>query len=101
MAAAAHVTAGIYGQVLGAPPYIGSVDNDAFSEFKVWASPVQMSFPTTGTIFHPVSPGQQVGNTSNYIYSVIEVQATGASPQPQSWKYASNMSVGTLATNAG
>lgn len=99
MAAAAHVTSGIYGQVFGNPPYQGETSNDAFTKFVSWDSPVQMSFPTTGTVFHPVSPGQQVGNTSNYIYSVIEVQPTGLNVQGN--KYASNQSVATLATNAG
>lgn len=98
MAAAAHVTAGIYGTVAGAPPY---TTGNQFATFDVWPTPVQMSFPTTGTIFHQVTPGAQVGNTGQYIYSVIEVQATGSTPQPQSWKYASNLPVATLATNAG
>ena len=101
MAAAAHVTAGIYGYVQGAPPYIGTNDENAIARLIVWDSPLQMSFPTTGTVFHPVTPGQQVGNTSNYIYSVIELQPTGLTTQPQSLKYASNESVSTLATNAG
>jgi hypothetical protein len=99
MAAAAHVTSGIYGQVFGKPPYIGTNSTDAFARLVEWDSPVQMSFPTTGTVFHPVSPGQQVGNTSNYIYSVIEVQSTGLNVDGP--KYASNQSVSTLATNAG
>ena len=99
MAAAAHVTTNIYGQVFGRPPYQGSTDDDAFSRLVVWDSPTSMSFPTTGTIFHPVTPGQQVGNTSNYIYSVIEVQQSGLTVD--SVKYASNQSVATLATNAG
>jgi hypothetical protein len=91
MAAAAHVTSGIYGQVFGKPPYIGTNSTDAFARLVEWDSPVQMSFPTT--------PGQQVGNTSNYIYSVIEVQSTGLNVDGP--KYASNQSVSTLATNAG
>ena len=99
MAIAAHVTSGIYGQVFGEPPYIGTNDETAFSNFVVWDSPLQMSLPTTGTVFHQVTPGQQVGNTSNYIYSVIEVQPTGLNVK--STKYASNQSVATLATNAG
>ncbi|HRP30464.1 MAG TPA: hypothetical protein PKV73_01165 [Agriterribacter sp.] len=98
MAAASHVTAGIYGTVAGAPPYTGA---NPFANFNQWDTPVQMSFPGAGTIFHQVSPGQRVGNTSNYIYSVIEVQATGSSPQPQSLKYASNVLFATLATNIG
>ena len=99
MAAAAHVTVNVYGQVFGKPPYIGTNDENAFANFVVWDSPTSMSFPTTGTIFHPVTPGQQVGNTSNYIYSVIEVQATGLNVEGN--KYASNQSVATLATSAG
>lgn len=99
MAAAAHVTVNVYGQVFGRPPYIGETDEDAFSNFVVWDSATSMSFPTTGTIFHPVTPGQQVGNTSNYIYSVIEVQPTGGNVESN--KFASNQSVATLATNAG
>ena len=97
MAAAAHVTAGIYGTVQGQPPFgtgLGSPDRNIF-----WDTPVQMSFPTTGTVFHPVTPGIQVGATSKHIYSVIEVQATGLNVHGV--KYASNMSVSTLATNAG
>lgn len=99
MAAAAHVTAGIYGQVFGQPPYIGTNSQDAFSRLVQWDSPLQMSLPTTGTVFHQVTPGQQVGNSSNYIYSVIEVQATGLNVEGN--KYASNIPIATLATNAG
>lgn len=99
MAAAAHVTVNVYGQVFGKPPYQGENSSDAFANFVVWDSPTSMSFPTTGTIFHPVSPGQQVGNSSNYIYSVVEVQATGLNVEGN--KFASNQSVATLATNAG
>ena len=96
MAAAAHVTSGIYGSIAGQPPYTGT---KPFSNFNAWDTPAQMSFPTTGTVFHQVNPGQQVGNTSNYIYSVIEVQPTGLNQQSQ--KYASNVLIATLATNAG
>lgn len=99
MAAAAHLTSGIYGYVQGQPPYIGSNSADAFTRFIAWDSPVQMSFPTTGTVFHEVTPGQRVKDTSNYIYSVIEVQQTGLNVN--STKYASNQTVATLATNAG
>jgi len=99
MAAASHVTTGIYGQVYGKPPYQGSNSSNAFTNFVAWDSSTQMSFPTAGTIFHPVSPGQRVGNSSNYIYSVIEVQQTGLTVE--STKYASHQSVSTLATNAG
>lgn len=97
MAAAAHLTANIYGMIQGQPPFgtgLSSPDRNIF-----WTTPVTMSFPTTGTVFHPVSPGIQVGATSNYIYSVIEVQPTGLNVH--GGKYASNQSVATLATLAG
>jgi len=96
---AVHVTAGIYGQVWGQPPYIGTTSQDAFTNFTAWSAIQSISLPTTGTIFHPVSPGQQVGNsTTNYIYSVIEVQPTGLNQQ--STKYACGSSVATLASAA-
>lgn len=97
MSAAAHVTANVYGLFEGSPPFGGGLPSPTRTIF--WDTPVQMSFPTTGTIFHPVNPGVRVGNTSNYIYSVIEVQQTGLNVH--SVKYASNQSVTTLATNAG
>lgn len=94
MAAAAHFSANVYGMAYGKPPYgtgLSSPDRNVF-----WETPVVMSFPTTGTVIHPVSPGVQVGNTSNYIYSLIEVQPTGLNVHGD--KYSSNQSVATLAT---
>jgi len=98
MAAAAHVTTGIYGMIEGSPPF-GNTSDIYPSRFIPWNVPVQMSFPTTGTVFHPVTPGIQVAGTTNYIYSVIEVVASGLNVHGD--KYASNQSVATLATNAG
>lgn len=92
----ARVTANVYGTIQGQPPFgtgLSSPDRDIF-----WTTPVSMNFPTTGTVFHPVTPGIQVGNTSNYIYSVIEVQPTGLNVHGV--KYCSNQSVATLATNS-
>lgn len=94
MAAAAHLTTWIYGMVQGGPPYRGS---SPFSRQITFPSQVSMSFPTTGTIFHPLQQGVRFGN--NYVYSVIEIQPTGLN-QP-SEKYASSDSVATLATAAG
>ncbi len=91
-----RVTANVYGTIMGQPPFgadLSSPDRNIF-----WDSPASMNFPTTGTVFHPVSPGIQVGSTSNYIYSVIEVQPTGLNVHGQ--KYCSNQSVATLATNS-
>lgn len=99
MAAAAHVTAGVYGTIAGQPPYTNPTE--PWANFNKWKYPAQMSFPTTGTVFHEVNPGQRVGNTSNYIYSIIEVQPTGLTGPNESSKYASNVLLATLATNAG
>lgn len=101
MAAAAHVTANVYGMVQGQAPYIGSTSSDAFARQIDFDSPRVMSFPTTGTIFHPVTPGQRVGLSSNYIYSVIEITDNGQIGQPMNIKYGAGESVTTLATNAG
>lgn len=97
MAAAAHVTASIYGTVQGSPPFGAGLPSPT-RQFN-WPTPTTLSFPTTGTVFYPVSPGIQVDNTSNYIYSIIEVQPTGLNIHGD--KYTSNQSVATLATNAG
>lgn len=94
MAAAAHVTAFVYGTIQGNPPYIGS---NPFSNQFTWSRGVQMSFPTTGTTFSPTTQGIRFG--SNYVYSIIEVAPSGLNQQ--STKFAAGESVATLATNAG
>ena len=94
MAAASHVTANVYGTIQGAPPYIGA---NPFARQDTWSRGQVMSFPTEGTVFHPTTQGIRFG--SNYVYSIIEVQATGLN-QP-STKYGAGESVATLATNAG
>jgi len=94
----ARVTANVYGMSLGSAPFGAGLPQPTRNIF--WDTPVQMSFPTTGTIFHPVSPGIQVGNTSNYIYSIIEVLPTGLTLPGHGDKYATNQSVATLATGS-
>ncbi len=95
MAAATHVTAGIYGTFQGGPPFTGADP----SRINFWTTPVQQSFPGAGTVFHQVTPGIQVNNTANYIYSVIEVLPTGLNQKSE--KYATNVALATLATNIG
>lgn len=99
---AVRVTAVVYGTVAGQPPYQGSNSGDAFANLNAWDSPAAMSFPAgTGVVFHPVSPGQRVGISSNYIYSVIEVPSTSSTPTAESAKYGSGKTVTTLASDAG
>lgn len=99
MAAASHVTSGIYGVFQGGPPFGSGLPSPTRTIW--WDTPVQMSLPTGGTVFHPVSPGIQVNSSGNYIYAVIEVLPTGLTGDGHGTKYASNQSVTTLATNAG
>lgn len=92
----ARVTANVYGMAEGQPPFGSGIGSP--SRVIDWPAAVSMNFPTTGTVFHPVSPGIRVGNSSNYIYSIIEVQPTGLNVHGQ--KFTSNQSVATLATNS-
>lgn len=94
--AASHFTANVYGKVSQDPPYIGTNSANALGTFDAWSSALTASFPAAGVSIHQVTPGQQVGNTSNYIYSVIEINATGLNVHGD--KYASNQSVATLAS---
>ncbi len=94
MAAAAHVTANIYGTIQGAPPYIGA---NPFARQDTWSRAQAMSFSTEGTTFYPTTQGIRFG--SNYVYSIIEVAPTGLNQQPTC--YGAGESVATLATNAG
>ena len=94
MAAAAHVTAGIYGEVTGKPPYIGA---NPFSSQTNYSQPATLSITTGNTIYHPLSQGILFGN--KYCYSIIEVFPTGL--QQYSRKLATDQTVATLATSAG
>lgn len=91
--------ANVYGLVQGGPPYGEGIGSP--SRLIEFNSPLSMNFPSNGVVLHPVDPGIRVGNSSNYIYGVIEVPATGL--KVHSDKYASNQSPATLATlaNAG
>ena len=89
----ARVAATVYGIVQGGPPYRGA---DPFSRQITFPAAVVMSFPTADTLFHPTSQGVRFGNY--YVYSVIEVPATGLN-QP-STKYAASTSVAALVTGS-
>ncbi len=97
MAAAAHFSAQIYGEVFGAPPFQNASGQAAFANSKPYPTAVTASFPTTGTVIWPLTNGIIVGGT--YVYSVIEVQAVGTNHNSD--KYASPTAAATLATNAG
>jgi hypothetical protein len=94
MAAAAHFSAGIYGEITGKPPYVGA---NPFSSQTNYTQPAALSMPTSGTIFHPLSQGILFG--SKYCYSIIEILPQGL--QQYSRKLATDQTVATLATSAG
>lgn len=98
MAAAAHFSTRIYGEVQGQPPFQNGSGAASFSLIKDWPTSGIVSFPTTGTSFFPLSNGVKMANGA-YVYSVIEVQASGLNVH--STKYVTDTSVATLATNAG
>lgn len=101
MAAAAHVSVSIYGIVEGNAPFQNDAGATAFSRVKEFPKPGVVSFPTTGTSFHPLQNGFPVNNLDGqfYVYSVIEVLPSGLNTHGV--KYVSDMDVATLATAAG
>ena len=97
MAAAAHFSTRVYGEVEGNPPFQNGDGNAAFSRVKDWPTSAIVSFPTDGTSFFPLTNGVVVGGS--YVYSVIELPPTGLNVH--STKYVTDSSVATLATLAG
>lgn len=96
MAAAAHFTARVYGSIQGAPPFTsGGVT--AFTKATGFDTAQLMSFPTAGTTISALPNGFSVGGA--YVYSVIEVAASGLNKYPA--QYVTDSSFATLATNAG
>lgn len=100
MAAASAFSAYIYGEIQGQPPFAGT---QPFSRATAYSANARgnRSFPVQGTEVHPVTPGVQLSGGGAYIYSIIEVFATGLTGGQESRKYASSDSVATLATNRG
>lgn len=100
MAAAAHVTARIYGFVEGAPPFQNAAGQTEFARIVTFNPAPLMSLPTTGTNFVQLPNGYQAGATNgSYVYSVIQVDASGLNVHGK--QYVTDQSVTTLATSAG
>lgn len=97
MAAAAHFTTRIYGEVFGAEPFQDADGATAFSRVKDYPVAPLVSLPTEGTQFWALPNGYRVSNF--YVYSVIEVAPTGLNVH--STKYVTDTSTAALATLAG
>lgn len=98
MAAAAHVSARIYGEIEGNPPFQDANGATAFSRVKPYPSAQVASLPTGVTNFWALPNGYQMPSGS-YVYSVIEIVPSGLNIHSE--KYVSDQSAATLATNAG
>lgn len=98
MAAAAHFSARIYGQVEGNAPFQDGNGAASFSRIKPFPTALVNSFPTAGVNIWALSNGVQMP-AGQYVYSVIEVLPSGLNVHSD--KYVSDQSAATLATNAG
>lgn len=98
MAAAAHLSARIYGEINGNPPYQNKAGATAFSLVKAYPTAGVVSLPTDGTSFWPLPNGYQMPSGA-YVYSVITVPPTGLNVHGM--QYVSDQSAASLATLAG
>lgn len=89
-----HFAAWIYGEVQGSDP--GSGTTNAYARNIDYSASQQgiKSFPSAGTVFHPLSPVISIGGVN--CAAIIEVLPTGT----HNWsrKYATTSDVGTLNT---
>ncbi len=93
---AAHFLAYIYGEVQGSDPGAGAPPTYSRIIDYPASSSGNKSFPSAGTLFHPLSPVQTIGGIS--CATIIEVLPTGLNIHGR--KYATDATVSTLNTNA-
>ncbi len=98
MAAAAHFSARVYGEVEGQVPFQNASGLTAFPRVKQFPSAQVSSFPTTGVNIWALPNGYKMPSGS-YVYSVIEVFPQGLNQHSD--KYVSDQSAASLATLAG
>lgn len=96
MAITGHVTTRVYGKVFGTAPFQTSAGLAAFSDVDVYPAPPLTSVALDGANIWPLANGVLVGNS--YVYSVIEIPASGLNQQGV--KLACKDSASTLITNA-
>lgn len=96
MAITAHVTARVYGEVFGSPPFQNASGQASVSNVKDYPIAPLTSIPTTGVTLWPLQNGLQVGNF--YCYSIIELPPSGLNVN--SVKLATDMSVTNLNSSA-
>lgn len=98
MAAAAHFSARVYGEIESSTPFQNGSGLTAFSRVKDFPAAPVVSFPTTGTTMWSLPNGYQMPSGS-YVYSVIEVLPNGLNVHGT--KFVSDQSAAALATLAG
>lgn len=96
MAITGHVTTRVYGKVFGTAPFQNSAGAAAFSDVDVYPAPPLTAVSIEGAHIWPLANGVLVGNS--YVYSVIEIPASGLNQQ--SVKLACKDSATVLIANA-
>lgn len=91
---AQHVSARIYGEIQGVPPF----DANTISRVISYNTQSVGSFPVPPTTFYPLSTGIQMANGS-YVYSAIVSPASGL--QVHDKVLVTDQTVAQLATSAG
>ncbi len=94
---ATHVSATIYGDIEGNPPFQDAAGHSSFSRVKPYPSPLSQSFPTANVDFWALPNGYRMP-AGQYVYSVIRELPTGLNVHGN--QYVTDVSVATLATNA-
>lgn len=89
---AQHVSARIYGEIQGAPPF------DNIARVISYNTQSVASFPVPPATYYPLPSGLQMSNGS-YVYSVIISPATGL--QVHDKMFITDQTAAQLATSAG
>lgn len=98
MAILQHVTTRIYGQVFGTPPFQNAAGAAALTNTKPFPVAPNASIALAGVNLWPLANGVQMGPNNFYVYSILELPASGLN-QP-TVKLATDKSVTTLTTDA-
>lgn len=98
MALSLHVLARIYGEVLSNPPFENAAGTAVLTATKPYPVAPNTYTPTNSLTIWPLANGVQMGPNGYYVYSIMEVPASGLNTH--STKYATDKSAATLASDA-